>query len=115
MRNSKAHTKTLKKKLNKCKTIFYAYNDVQFKYGDVLDNRKDIVEIKCNVKIDCELGDSYTSDFYCVKENVEIMIRECLYKNILLKPMNVKMLDASRKYRLSKGVTDWGIVLNEEE
>ena len=35
MRNSKIHTITLKKKLNKCKGTFYSYNDIQFRYGDV--------------------------------------------------------------------------------
>lgn len=56
MRNIKTRTKTMKKKLNKCKNIFYAYNDIQYKYGELLEERKDSVEIKCNVKIDFELG-----------------------------------------------------------
>ena len=114
MRNTKTHSKTMKKKLNKCRNIFYAYNDIQFKYGDVLDQRNDILEIKCNVKVNCELGDTYTTDFYCVKTNGEIMIRECVYQSTLLKPMNIKMLDASRNYWLSKRITDWGIVLDDQ-
>ena len=51
MRNSKTRTKTLKKKLNKCKNIFYAYNELQYKYGNILDEREDVLEFKCNVKI----------------------------------------------------------------
>ena len=43
--NVNTRTKTLKKKLKKCKNIFYAYNDIQFRFGDVLDNRSDVVEI----------------------------------------------------------------------
>ena len=86
MRNSKSHTITLKKKLNKCKGTFYAYNDIQFRYGDVLDKREDILEIRCNVKFEgCELGDNYTTDFYCIKDNNEVMIRECVYQNSLFK------------------------------
>jgi len=85
MRNINTRTKTMKKRLKKCKTIFYAYNDIQFKYGDVLDDRSDISEIKCNVRIDCELGNNYTTDFYVVKTDGSIMIRECVYKNNLLK------------------------------
>ena len=86
MRNSKSHTITLKKKLNKCKGTFYAYNDIQFRYGDVLDKREDILEIRCNVKLDgFILGDNYTTDFYCTKDNNEIMIRECVYQNSLFK------------------------------
>ena len=41
MRNTKTHNKTIKKKLNKCRTIFHAYNDIQFRYGEVLDKRED--------------------------------------------------------------------------
>ena len=115
MRNSKSHTITLKKKLNKCKGTFYAYNDIQFRYGDVLDKREDILEIKCNVRIDCELGNNYTTDFYVVKNDESIMIRECVYKKSLLKPMNIKLLDASRNYWISKGISDWGIVLDENK
>ena len=116
MRNTKTHSKTLKKKLNKCRGVFYAYNDIQFRYGEVLDKRNDIVEIRCNVKLDgFILGDNYTTDFYCIKDNNEIMIRECVYQNSLFKPINIKMLDSSREYWLSKGVKDWGIVLDEQK
>jgi len=114
MRNVNTRTKTLKKKLKKCKNIFYAYNDIQFRFGDVLDSRSDVVEIKCNVRIDCELGDNFTTDFYVVKNDGSIMVRECVYKNSLLKPMNIKLLDASRNYWISKGISDWGIVLDEK-
>jgi hypothetical protein len=41
------------------------------------------------------------------------MVRECVEKEKLLKPLTAKMLDISRIYWLSKGVVDWGIVLNE--
>lgn len=115
MRNSKTRTKTLKKKLNKCKTIFYAYNELQFKYGNLLDEREDILEIKCNIKIDCSLGPDYTTDFYITKTDGSIMVRECVYRDKLLKPLTAKMLDASRNYWLSKGIKHWGIVINEEE
>jgi hypothetical protein len=115
MRNKNTHSITLKKKLNKCKTVFYAYNDLQYKYGDNLDADTTITEIKCNVQIDeCELGDNYTTDFYCIKCDGSILVRECVYKDRLLRPQTIKMLDASRNYWLSKGVTDWGIVLNAD-
>lgn len=115
MRNKNSHTVTIKKKLSKCRLIFFAYNDLQYKYGCQLDEDSQIAEIKCNVPIDeCELGDSYTTDFYCIKGNGDIIVRECVYKDKLLKPLTIKMLDASRNYWLSKGITDWGIVLNED-
>ena len=42
MRNINTHSKALKKKLKKCKNIFYAYNDIQFRFCDVLDSRSDV-------------------------------------------------------------------------
>ena len=114
MRNSKTHSVTMKKKLIKCQSVFNAYNEIQYAYGDVLDNNTEVVDIKCNVKlIGCPEGEHYTTDFYCTKSNGEIMVRECVDKNKLLKPMTVKILDISRNYWLSKGITDWGIVLGE--
>lgn len=113
MHNTKTHTVIFKKKLNKCKDIFKAHNELQFKYGEQLDKRSDIAEIKCNVPIDCELEGKFTTDFYCVKTDGSIFIRECVYKDKLMKPFYIKTLDASRDYWLSKGITDWGIVLNE--
>ena len=94
MRNSKTHSVTMKKKLMKCQSVFNAYNEIQYVYGDVLDNNTEVVDIKCNVKlIGCPEGEHYTTDFYCTKMNGEIMVRECVDKNKLLKPMTVKMLD----------------------
>ncbi len=115
MRNKNSHTVTIKKKLSKCRLIFFAYNDLQYKYGCQLDEDSQIAEIKCNVPLEkCELGNCYTTDFYCVKTNGDVFVRECVYKDKLLKPLTIKMLDASRNYWLSKGITDWGIVLNED-
>ena len=116
MRNKNTHSVTLKKKLSKCKGIFYAYNDLQYKYGEQLDSNKEIAEIKCNVPIDVqELEGSFTTDFYCVKTDGDILVRECVYKEKLLRPQVIKMLDASRNYWLSKGINDWGLVLNENK
>lgn len=114
MHNSNTRSKTLKKKLGKCKNIFYAHSNLQFEYGNNLDLNDDIVEIKCNVKLTgCELGDSYTSDFVCIKRSGETMVRECVERSKLTKPLTCKMLDSSRNYWLSKGIDDWGIVLND--
>ena len=114
MRNSNTHSLTIKRQLNKCKSVFNAYNELQYAYGLKLDNNTDIVEIRCNVKlVDCPKTESYTTDFYCIKIGGEIMVRECVDKAKLLKPTTLKLLDISRNYWLSKGITDWGIVLNE--
>ncbi len=111
MRNKNSHTKTIKTKLNKCKTIFYSYSDIQLSYGKELDERDDIIEIKPNVKLEgCE--GNYSSDFLCLKSDGSYMVREVLYVNKLMKPLTIKMLDISRNYWLRKGIDDWGLVLS---
>lgn len=116
MRNRNNHSLTIKKKLNKCSRVFHGYNDLQMRYGESLDANKDVVEIKFNVLLkNFELGDSYTTDFVCTKLDGNLMVRECVYKKNLLKPTTIKLLDASRNYWLSKGITDWGIVLDEQQ
>ena len=116
MRNKNTHSITLKKKLKKCADVFYAYHELQFKYGDRLDADPQIAEIKCNVPIEQdELDGSYTTDFYCVKTDGTICVRECVYQKKLLRAQTIRALDVSRSYWLSKGVTDWGIVLNASQ
>ena len=43
------------------------------------------------------------------------MVRECIQRDKISKPMNIKLLDASRAYWLNHGISDWGIVTNAEE
>ena len=113
MHNSNSRCKTLKKKLNKCKKVFYAYSELQYEYGSHLDIDDDLVEIRCNVKLPgCSVGDEYTSDFVCVKKNGEIMVRECVERSKFLRPSTCKLLDASRNYWLSKGIIDWSVVIS---
>lgn len=103
-----------KKALSKCKEVCRTYSAIQSAYADMLEQRDDIKEIRCNVLLDgLEIGD-YTSDFVCVKPDNDLMVRECVFKKLLLKPLTIKLLDASREYWLRRGVTDWGIVIDEE-
>lgn len=55
----------------------------------------------------------YTTDFVCVKVDGDLMVRECVFRKHLMKPLTVKLLDASREYWLRHGVTDWGLVIDE--
>ena len=43
-----------------------------------------------------------------------LAIRECLYRRYIAKPLNLKVLEASRKFWLKRGVKDWAIVVNEK-
>lgn len=100
-----------KRSISKCQEVCRTYDDIQFAYADILQASEDIEEIHCNVPLD---GLDYTSDFVCVKSDGDIMVRECVYRRLLTKPLTVKLLDESRLYWLHYGVTDWGIVINEE-
>lgn len=104
-----------KKKLDKCKDICRTYDVIQAAYADILSGCEDIAEIRCNVFLDgLDIGE-YTTDFVCVKSAGGLMVRECVFRKFLLKPMTVKLLDASRNYWLKHGVTDWGLVVDEEK
>ena len=50
----------------------------------------------------------------CTKADGDLMVRECVFRKFLMKPLTVKLLDASRDYWLRHGVTDWGVVIDEE-
>ena len=114
MRNSKTRTSTIKSKLPKCSSVFYAYSELQHKYGELLSKRDDVLEFKANVKLeDFPLGDSYTTDFVITTKDGKTLIRECVYKDKLLKPLSIKLLDSSREYWLSRGFKEWGIVVDE--
>ena len=43
------------------------------------------------------------------------MVRECVEEKYLMKPMTVKLLDASRTDWLILCLQDWGLVIDEEE
>lgn len=118
MRKKDFKGKVEKKSLSKCKSVCKTYDLIQSAYADVLEESEDIVEIRCNVVLDGEETKDYMSDFVCTKKNGELLVRECVYRKHLAKPKTAQLLDESRNYWLKRGVTDWGIVVdevNEEE
>ena len=103
-----------KRTLSKCKEICRTYDNIQSTYADLLQQNDNITEIQCNVLLDgLELGE-YTTDFVCVKADNDLMVRECVNRKYLTKPLTVKLLDMSRDYWLRRGIQDWGIVTDEE-
>ena len=100
-----------KRTLSKCKEICRTYDSIQSVYADLLQRNDSITEIRCNVPLD-DL--EYTTDFVCVKADNDLMVRECVSRKYLTKPLTVKLLDISRCYWLRRGVYDWGIVTDEE-
>lgn len=86
--------------VSKSEDVCRLYSEIQKKYLDMLEENQEIKEIQCNVLLDgLEIGE-YTSDFVCKKTGNHLMVRECVEEKYLMKPMTVKLLDASRTYWL---------------
>ena len=100
--------------VSKSKDVCRMYSELQKKYLYKLQDNEHIREIRCNVLME-GLEGNYTSDFVCVTTGNDLMVRECVEKKLLIKPMTLKQLDSSREYWLKHGVEDWGIVINEKE
>lgn len=104
-----------KRILSKSKDVCRLFDAIQSNYADMLQDNPEIREIRCNVLLDGLKEGEYTSDFVCVKSDSDLMVRECVYRKYLTKPLTVRLLDASREYWLNHGVSDWGIVIDNEE
>ena len=104
-----------KRIIGKCTEVCRTYDALQLAYLDVLQEAEDIAEIRCNIPLDGQEIGEYTTDFLCVKSDGDLMVRECVYRALLLKARTTKLLDFSRVYWLKRGVTDWGLVVNAEK
>ena len=102
-----------KRRLSKCEDVCRTYDAVQYAYADLLNDSSDIKSFQVNVLLD-GLEGGYTSDFVCVKADNDLMVRECVERKHLTKPMTVKLLQASRDFWLRRGVSDWGIESSEQ-
>lgn len=104
-----------KRTLSKCLEVCRTYDAIQYAYADILQSMDDVTEIRCNVFLEgFEMGE-YMSDFVCTKENGDLMVCECTFRKFLMKPMTVKLLDASREYWLKHGVNDWRLIIDAEK
>ena len=101
-----------KQALEKFTYICKTYDPIQTAYARILVQNREITEIRCNVCLDEEV---YMTDFVCVKESGELMVRECCQRKYLSKPQTVKLLDLSRSYWLRRGITDWRVVVDASE
>lgn len=103
-----------KRIIGKCSEVCRTYDAVQYACADMLQASDNISEIRCNVSMDSPEVSDYTTDFVCTKADGDMLVRECVFRRYLTKPMTVRLLDASREYWLRHGVTDWGLVIDEE-
>lgn len=100
----------------KVEGICATYDKVQYATADYLALQDEITEIRCNVWLEgLGLDTEYMSDFVCVKRNGDLLVRECVFRKYLTKPMTARLLEESRSYWEKHGVADWGIVIDEEE
>lgn len=105
----------IKKTVEKAKEVCKIYNDIQLVYLNALQGNKEITEIQCNIPLAGDISGEYCTDFICTKSNGDLMVRECVFRKLLTKPMTIKLLDMSRSYWLCHGVKDWGLVIDEEK
>ncbi len=105
----------VKREVNKCSDICRTYDPIQSAYADILASDDEISEFSCNVPMDGLSDGQYTSDFVCTKTDGSLMVRECAFRKLLIKPMTAKLLEKSREYWLRHGISDWGIVTDEEK
>ena len=115
MRKKNFKGRTEKRIISKCREVCRTYDAIQSAYADILQADDSIKEIQCNVLLDGLPEGEYTSDFVCIKVDGDMMVRECLQRKHLMKPLTVKLLDASREYWCRHGVSDWGLVVDEEK
>lgn len=105
-----------KRTLSKCADgVVKTFNDIESRYADKLQENPEVKEFRCQVLLEgLELGE-YCSDFVAVKVDGDLMVRECVFRKHLTKPLTSKLLDASREYWGKRGVIDWGIVVEKED
>lgn len=105
-----------KRTLSKCADgVVKTFNDIESRYADKLQENPEVKEFRCQVFLEgLELGE-YCSDFVAVKVDGDLMVRECVFRKHLTKPLTSKLLDASREYWGKRGVLDWGIVVEKED
>jgi len=103
-----------KRVLAKCADVCRTYDPIQYVYADLLSAEETVQEIRCNVPLDGTELEEYTTDFVCIRTDGDLMVRECVCRKHLAKPMTVRLLDMSREYWLRHGVIDWGLVIDEE-
>lgn len=104
----------LKRQLSKCEGVCRTFSELADAYALQLEKEEEIEKIQCNVLMEGLPLGNYTSDFVCKKTNGDLLVRECVQRKHLSKPLTVKQLNESRKFWMQHGVKDWGIVIDEE-
>ena len=111
-------TRVTKMKLSKC-GVCRVYSDIAYRYALELEENEAVDSFVCNVELEGVFIGSepkaYTTDFYITYFDGTEGVRECIARDKIRKPKNIKLLDASKEYWEAKGIKNWGIVINKEE
>lgn len=104
-----------KRYVPKCTDICRTYNALQEAYADVLSQSNDVKKFRGNVYLE-GLAEGIIQRILSVRKLTEQSYgRECVYRSRLIKSMHYKLLEASRSYWRHRGVTDWGMVINDKK
>lgn len=71
-----------KRRLPKFNEICRTYDAIQYAYATLLSECEELKEIRCNVYLEGLKEGDYTSDFVCIKQNGELMVRECVFRKL---------------------------------
>lgn len=99
-----------KRQATKCEDVCRTYNPIQSSYVDVIENRDDIIEFKCNVPWSDEEAVEYTTDFVCKKQDGSLLVLECVERKLLGRPHTTKLLQLS--YMHWSKYAEWGLVVD---
>lgn len=113
MRTKVQKTRCVKRQLTKCMGVCRTYDDVQYAGADYVNALSGVKSFECNVLLKGLAEGDYTTDFVLTMEDGEIKVFECVRKDALTRPKTAKLLEASRQFWLRRGVTDWGLIVNE--
>lgn len=103
-------------KLQKCPQVCALYDKVQLAYARQLDSEENVVSFEVNVQLnDLGLADTYTTDFLLTLADGTQAVREAVYRQHLSRPSVAALLESSKRYWASKGISDWGIIIDREE
>ena len=114
MRKKTTKGRCEKRTLEKCIGVCKTYSPIQKVYAVYIEENDHVKEFRTNVLLDGEAS-GYTTDFVIETSDGRLMIRECISKSMLIRVTHCELLEISRKYWLSKGVTDWGIVIDGDK
>lgn len=106
--------KVAKRMVSKCEGVCRTYDAIQYAYADLLAASEKVKSFQVNVLLQGMAEGEYTSDFVITRTDGNLMVRECVSRKHLTKPMTAKLLDAGRNYWKYHGISDWGIVIEKE-